>query len=593
MNKYAAIHWALIENARKLPHQEALVFSEGYGTESQSITNKQLLEDVVDLSAVLLDHGLGPQDRVLLMFEPGLNYVKAFLACLYAGMIAIPCYPPRSPMQVKQITGIIKNAGPKLIMMDTKVYHHVKKFHALQFFAKGLFIRDYLCLPLKPCRDLAFALTPWLICKDEEGRSKHRTDERAMTLHDVAFLQYTSGSTGFPKGVVVSHKQLISNIELIYDQFRMNDQSRGVIWLPPYHDMGLIGGILAPIYGGYPVFLMSPLQFLKSPYAWLRAVSDFRATISGGPNFAYDLAIKRLKPAQKKSLDLSSWKLAFTGAEPIKWSTMKAFSQAFEDCGFDFQAFYPCYGLAESTLFVTGKVFEEEPQALSYRIDESNPKRVIVNHEVTDSPGFKTLVSAGTINPNVAVKIVDDQSGLEMEDSQVGEIWLRGDSIGAGYWQQPELNDRQFGQKLQGQQGDFLKSGDLGFLHKGQLYISGRLKDLIILDGKNIYPQDIEGAVEQHVQGVRLGSTAAVSVDEDGQEKIIYLVEIYKDKIQSTIRDDIRLAIHRVERIPVAKIVLLAPQSLPKTTSGKIRRNLAKDMYIKGELIDLLVDAKG
>jgi acyl-CoA synthetase (AMP-forming)/AMP-acid ligase II len=584
MQSYPAIHLALHENARKDAKGHALFFADSDLRHPLSITNEDLLAEVQGLAAALLDQGLTPQDRVLLMFEPSLAYAKAFLACLYAGLIAIPCYPPRSRMQLKQITGIIKNSGPRLVLMDAKVHSHLKKFEFLQLFTRALWIRDFICLPLRKLRDFSLALTPWFVCDDRFNAKGAADLATGNVVQDVAFLQYTSGSTGFPKGVVVSHRQLIRNIELIHQQFKMSPQSRGVIWLPPYHDMGLIGGILAPLYGGFPVFLLAPNYFLRSPLVWLRAISEFRATISGGPNFAYDLACKRVKPEQMKELDLSCWELAFTGAEPIKWKTLERFHHNFKDCGFSFKAFYPCYGLAESTLFVTGKKFEQEPTALSYRVADHDPRTVILEESPTADSRFGKIVSCGELNDSIQVKVVDEISGLEVSEGQIGEIWLQGESVGMGYWNQAELNQRQFGQGLPGASGAFMRTGDLGFIHKNHLYVTGRLKDLIIIDGRNIYPQDIESAVEDHVPGIRIGSTAAISLDYGDTEKIVYLVEVYPDRITETLQSDIRHAISRTQHVPVDEVVFLPPNTLPKTTSGKIRRSLAKDLYRKGAL---------
>jgi acyl-CoA synthetase (AMP-forming)/AMP-acid ligase II len=368
----------------------------------------------------------------------------------------------------------------------------------------------------------------WLSTDDLEENLRDEWQRPVLTGDTPAFLQYTSGSTSQPKGVIVSHANLLHNEELIQQAFSQTESSVIVGWLPLYHDMGLIGNVLQTLYVGAQCVLMSPAAFLQSPFRWLQAISYAKATTSGGPNFAYDLCVRKISEEQRAQLDLSSWKVAFNGAEPIRPATLERFTEAFAPCGFNAEAFHPCYGLAEATLFVTGKA-AGSPRAQSFNVAE------LVKNRVVSSGGNgtenKRLVSCGVSFGEQTVVVVNPETRIEADTDEVGEIWVAGPSIAGGYWNQPEATRQTFHAQLAGDtQKKFLRTGDLGFVFDGELYVTGRLKDLIIIRGLNHYPQDIEQTVEQSHAALRPGCGAAFSVEIEGEEKLVVVQEVQRTR---------------------------------------------------------------
>jgi acyl-CoA synthetase (AMP-forming)/AMP-acid ligase II len=406
--------------------------------------------------------------------------------------------------------------------------------------------------------------------------------------NDIAFLQYTSGSTSTPKGVVLSHGNLLRNLGLIEKCFGISKEDSGVIWLPPYHDMGLIGGILQPIYSGVPFTLMPPLMFLQRPLRWLQTISRFRATISGGPNFAYDLCIKKIKPEQREQLDLSSWVVAFNGAEPVYYKTLDQFADYFAPCGFRREAFVPCYGLAESTLLVAGGPKGRSPKLQHLLDKELKQNQVIFSCEKTKDT--RTLVSNGRCNSDQKVKIVNGDTLIPCQPDEIGEIWVSGPSVASGYWNKPAETEFTFNAQLSDiNQGSFLRTGDLGFLHEGELYITGRLKNLIISEGKNHYPHDIERTVESSHSAIRPGGCAVFSILNAKCEDIIIVAEVEHKLFVKTeeIIKAIREAVSVNHGLPIHDIKLTKPGDIPRTTSGKIRHFLCKKNYMASSLKEI------
>ncbi|MBE9214687.1 amino acid adenylation domain-containing protein [Plectonema cf. radiosum LEGE 06105] len=403
----------------------------------------------------------------------------------------------------------------------------------------------------------------------------------------LAFLQYTSGSTGMPKGVMVSHGNLLANLAAIHQCFAHSSHSQGVIWLPPYHDMGLIGGILQPLYGGFPVALMSPVDFLQKPFQWLEAISRYKATTSGGPNFAYDLCVRKITPEQRETLDLSSWEVAFNGAEPIRAETLTKFAETFASCGFRASSFYPCYGMAESTLIVTGGVKKDAPILTSVDGKGLLENRVIPASTKTNYA--QTFVSSGNNIENHQIVIVHPETLQRCSDDEVGEIWIRGASVAQGYWRKVEETQATFSAYLADtQEGSFLRSGDLGFLQNGELFVTGRLKDLIIIRGRNYYPQDIELTVETSHIAVKESASAAFSVDINGQEHLVVTCEVEREYLRKldgdAIAKNILQAVGEEHELQVHTILLLKTGSIPKTSSGKIRRRACRAGFLAGDL---------
>ncbi|PYQ61978.1 MAG: hypothetical protein DMF53_14145, partial [Acidobacteria bacterium] len=446
-------------------------------------------------------------ERALLLYPPGLDYIAAFFGCLYGGAAAVPAYPPRANRPSPRVRSILEDAAPRVILTTSALRAKLEDVLPVPAGTEWLTTDD----PLPPALgagDLAELAGEWR--------------DPGVGPSTLAFLQYTSGSTAAPKGVMLSHANLLHNLGLIQACFAQTGRERTVLWLPPYHDMGLIGGILEPLYAGYPVTLMSPLAFLQQPVRWLRAISRTRATTSGGPNFAYDLCVHKVSAEQKRELDLSSWSLAFNGAEPVRPETLERFAAAFAPCGFRRAAFFPCYGLAEATLLVSAGRRQEGASVRAFAADE------IERHRAAPADDGRALTACGRAAdprpgyPRIAIARPD--SSEPCGPGEVGEIWVSAPSVAQGYWRRPEETERTFGARLAGGEGPFLRTGDLGFVADGELFVTGRLKDLIILRGRNHYPQDIELTVERSHPALRPGCGAAFAVEREGEERLVVAV---------------------------------------------------------------------
>jgi 8-amino-7-oxononanoate synthase len=514
--------------------------------------------------AATLQATLNPGDRGLLLFSPGIDYIVSFFGCLYAGVIAVPAYPPKPNQSLNRVEAIIADALPSVILTTQSIQENAEKqlsdsprFSTLRWITPGLIHTD-------PC----------------EWR------EPVLTSESIAYLQYTSGSTADPKGVMLTHGNLLNNLGLIYEHFGHTHLSKGVIWLPPYHDMGLIGGILQPLYGGFPVTLMSPYAFLQRPMRWLRAISRTRATTSGGPNFAYDLCARRATPEQLAQLDLSSWEVAFCGAEPIRHETFERFARAFEPYGFRRKAFYPCYGLAEATLFVSGGVRGIEPTVRAFDSEALKQNRAVASASDEETT---ILVGCGHEGSGQQTTLVDQHSGAPCVAGGVGEIWVAGPSVARGYWKRPKETAHTFRARVPQHGGEpFLRTGDTGFWHGGVLFVTGRLKDLIVIRGRNHHPHDIELSVERSHPALRPGCGAAFSVDVAGEEKLVVVHEVERKNLCSLLKDEIfvamREAIATQHDLSAHALVLVKQGSIPKTASGKIRRRTCREEFVKNKL---------
>ncbi|MCA9231127.1 MAG: AMP-binding protein, partial [Planctomycetales bacterium] len=505
-------------------------------------------------------------ERALLLYPSGLDFVAAFFGCLYAGVTAVPAYPPRRNRNMARIDAIANDAQAKIALTTYEVLQRVQTM-----------IGDTPALQQIRWR----ATDQW----DEDlSDSWRRPDVHGETL---AFLQYTSGSTGTPKGVMLSHANLMHNSAMISYAFEHTRSGSGCFWLPLYHDMGLIGGILQPLYMGKSNTLVSPTHFLQKPVRWLKLLSQTGATISGGPNFAYDLCVEKITAEQKTTLDLSRWSLAFNGAEPVRADTIDRFSKAFAECGFRREAFYPCYGLAEATLIVTGGYKQSPPTIRSYEIEG------LENHKVIESEpgaeGSRELVGSGGNLLDQHIVIADPETFEPFGDDRVGEIWVSGPSVARGYWQRDELNKEVFQARLSDGRGPFLRTGDLGFLHDGELFVTGRLKDLIILRGVNHYPQDIEQTVQSAHRHVKDAAGAAIVVGAEGNEQLVIVQETVRLRGLNyrEIVDAIRKQVATEHELAVSAIVLIKARSIPKTSSGKIQRHACRDGYLAGTLAAL------
>ncbi|MEO0867780.1 MAG: fatty acyl-AMP ligase, partial [Cyanobacteria bacterium J06642_11] len=504
------------------------------------------------------------QQPVILAYAPGLEFIAALFGCWYAGAIAVPVQPAKRHQSGERWRHILDDANAVGVLTTLDLLPQVKQLTAHQTAVDTSFFH------------LATDAPSHQTSAEESNRdlSNSCLNEGA----NLALLQYTSGSTSQPKGVMVSHDNLINNLATIHQRFGHSADSHGVIWLPPHHDMGLIGGILQPIYGGFPVTLMPPESFLRQPIRWLQAISHFRATTSGGPDFAYNYCLQKTTPEQRSKLDLSSWQVAFTGAEPVKAKTLSDFATTFAECGFKAEAFYPCYGLAEATLFVSGEQHRDIATKSRSLSRAALGQGTIVDVPSTDKRAV-SVVSCGNPDEGTKLVVVDPVSSEPCPSGQVGEIWFSGASVAQGYWQNPTATQESFKAYLFDGNGPYLRTGDLGFYDGQDLYVTGRLKDLIVIRGQNHLPQDIEQTVAQIHPDLRQQS-AAFSTERDGQECLAIFQEVERKALRrldsDVIFSAIRAAVSKHHGLQPAVIWLLKPSQLPQTTSGKVQRHVCK-----------------
>ncbi|MCS3420237.1 amino acid adenylation domain-containing protein/non-ribosomal peptide synthase protein (TIGR01720 family) [Pseudomonas sp. BIGb0450] len=545
---------SLQRRAAQTPDQLALRFLAETAEQGAVLSYRDLdLRARTIAAALQANAGLG--DRAVLLFPSGPDYVAAFFGCLYAGVIAVPAYPPESTRRHHQerLLSIIADAEPSVLLTTTS-------------------LGDAL---------LQLEGAPQLLCVDSLN-AEIAGNWVAPNLQDddIAFLQYTSGSTALPKGVQVTHGNLVANELLIRRGFGIDLNPDDVIvsWLPLYHDMGLIGGLLQPIFSGVPCVLMSPAYFLGRPLRWLEAISEYGGTISGGPDFAYRLCSERVSDSALERLDLSKWRVAYSGSEPIRLDTLERFAEKFATCGFTPNNFFASYGLAEATLFVAGGTRGQGIPAL--RLDE----QALAANRAEPGQGA-AIMSCGTSQPEHAVLIADPATLTTLPDNAVGELWATGPSIAHGYWRNPEATAKTF---VQHAGRTWLRTGDLGFIRDGEVFITGRLKDLLIVRGHNLYPQDIEQAIEREVEVVRKGRVAAFAVNDNGQEGIGIAAEISRS-VQKILPPEalikaIRQAVAEACQEAPSVVVLLNPGGLPKTSSGKVQRSACRTRLADGSL---------
>jgi acyl-CoA synthetase (AMP-forming)/AMP-acid ligase II/acyl carrier protein len=564
IGRMSAIYRLTQRYALQQEEKTAFTFLTGDAVSGTSLTYGALDRQARAIAARLADSHL-KGERVLLLYPQGLEYIAALFGCFYAGAIAVPSYPPRINRANPQLQAIIADSQAAAALTITPFYSYLKN---------------------------SFAETPelasleWVTTDDLLIDWADNWKDPGILSHDLAFLQYTSGSTSKPKGVMVSHGNLMSNLEVISRCFHTDTDTRGVFWLPFYHDMGLIGGILGTVYCGCTSTLLSALDFSQRPLRWLQAISRTGATISGGPNFAYDLCVRLSKPEEREQLDLASWTLAFNGAEPVQSDTLEQFSAAFAGCGFKREAFYPCYGLAESTLLVSGGKIEAAPVIRIFKKEELTANQVVPAAD--DSKDRQVLVGCGEAAPGVHIAIVDPQTLKAAPVGTIGEIWAASGSVAGGYWNRPEETFYTFGKHLEEfGESKFLRTGDMGFLQDGELFITGRLKDLIIIRGRNHYPNDIEKTVERSHPAIESGCGAAFAVDKDGEERLVVVHEIKHSErdteLDSVIRT-IRQSIAKEHELQVYAVALIRPKSIPRTSSGKIKRSTCKKQFLENDL---------
>lgn len=555
--------------AKTQPDDTALIFLQDGETELPPITYRELKRQA-EAFAKGLQTVAKPNDRVILLFQSSYEFAIAFLGCMYAGVISIPLpIPGRRQSEWTRMERIINNSDAKAVVAVDKVLARLEKNQ-----------NQYYDHPLSQ-----YCSYELLVSVNTDNM--HFSPEK-ITLDDIAFLQYTSGSTGDPKGVTLTHRNLIENQVILKKGFRNESKSVYLSWLPLFHDMGLIGNFLQAIYIGQPFIFMAPNAFLQKPIRWLKAIEKYQVRVSGAPNFAYQLCVDRITEEERQNLDLSCWEVAFNGAEPVRASTLEQFCQTFSISGFDQHAWYPCYGTAESTLIISGATQSQAPVVINVEREQYEEGQI----QVTDSAAVDSIALVASGEPLIehSVVIVDSETRTVLNDDCVGEIWLTSPCNAIGYWANESASKDAFHNRLHDAQNssDYLNTGDLGFLHRGNLFITGRSKDLLIFNGRNIYPQDIEACSEQSHSALKHGRCAATSLFLDHKERLVLVHEVERSHTRQTCYDDvfdaIRVAVYKEFAIPVHAIALVAPSTVPMTSSGKIRRQTCRRQFQENTL---------
>lgn len=547
--------------SRKMHDTPAFTFLADGETETESLTYGEL-DRRSRAIAFMLQRRHAAGERAFLLYPPGLDFVAAFFGCLYAGVIAVPVFPPRPARRMRGLErcrSIARDADVTIVLGTERFVELIDEITS-------------------QAPELADAR--WLSTESVPLGDADRWREPVIDHDGLAFLQYTSGSTATPKGVMVSHGNLMHNLAYLHHCAQNDADSVSVSWLPVYHDMGLFSGLLLPVYAGYPSYLMSPVAFLQRPLRWLNAIARYRATSSGGPNFAYDLCVRSAQREEQRQLDLSTWRVAYNGAEPIRWETLKRFHEVFRINGFQWQHHYPVYGLAEATVLVSSGRRSYEPRAL--RLDAAK-LAVDVAVETQETGKYSvTVPSCGPVSCGTRIVVAHPDTCEPCGPGEVGEIWVRSPSVALGYWNRPEETRKTFHAYLAGSgEGPFLRTGDLGFLSRGELVVTGRIKELIIVRGRKHYPQDIERSVEECHDAVRAGCVAAFSLDGDGSEELAVVAEVDRRQLRSgSVLDAILAAVRQTvteqHGLQLRQVVLLRAGHIPKTSSGKLRRHACR-----------------
>jgi amino acid adenylation domain-containing protein/non-ribosomal peptide synthase protein (TIGR01720 family) len=551
--------------AQTEPDKRAYTFLADGETETASLTYAQL-ELKAQVIAAKLQSLVGIGERALLLYPSGLDYIAAFFGCLYANVIAVPAYPPRRNRSDQRLQAIAADAQATVILTTTEIFS--KKAQRLTYASE-------------------LENLHWITTDNLASELASRWQLPKIDSETLAFLQYTSGSTGTPKGVMVSHGNLLHNSEYIRRKTELTANTVSVTWLPSFHDMGLMNGLIQPLYTGFLSLLMSPLSFLQKPIRWLQAISRYQVTYSGGPNFAYELCVRKITTEQRESLDLSCWCAAYNGSEPIRRETLERFVQYFEPCGFQANFLYPCYGLAENTVAVSGGFLKGELVYSTVEKKALEQGRVVeASHTVQE---VKQLVGCGQAELDTKIVIVNPETLRPCASNEVGEIWVSGASVAQGYWNRVDETEQTFHAYLSDTgEGPFLRTGDLGFLKEGELFVTGRLKDLIIIRGGNYYPQDIEQTAEQSHPALRSNGGAAFSVDIAGEERLVIAQEVERTALRgldvNEVINTIRQVVSQRHDLQLYAVLLLKPATLPKTSSGKVQRRACRIGFLEGTL---------
>jgi acyl-CoA synthetase (AMP-forming)/AMP-acid ligase II len=566
----------LRRRAAAQPDRTAFVFLTDGEQPGEPLTYAQLHRDAVDRAALLRSAGLAGRNAVML-YPAGLEFVKALLGCMYAGVTGAPVQVPARESGYQRLRKIADDAGAEAILGDSETLERLRTKFAGSPHLEGL----------------------TLIATDAAPTGA-ADDRREIAPGDLALLQYTSGSTGDPKGVMITHANFVANAAETDALWPCGEGAVFVSWLPHFHDMGMLFGIIAPLWAGAPSYLMAPAAFVRRPGRWPEAMSRFRGTHTAGPSFAYELCVREAaEVGVPRDLDLSHWTVAGNGAEPVRWRVVEDFTAAYAPVGFRPETMCPGYGLAENTLKASGSPTDRTPLVLWVDPDALREDRVA--HLAEDDIAALALVGSGVPVQETVLRIVDPVSLLPVPPGGIGEIWISGPCVAAGYLGREPESEQTFRARPAGEAGPgapaYLRTGDLGFLHEGELFVTGRIKDLIIRKGRNFYPQDIETAVESAEAKLGVNCSAAFSVDDGTAELLVVVVEAGARSFAGcgaeALRERIRAAVYESQRLHVDDVVLVRRGSLPKTSSGKVQRRRCRQLYLDGALAPVATEGNG
>jgi acyl-CoA synthetase (AMP-forming)/AMP-acid ligase II len=551
------------------PERIAYIYLKDGEEDKDVITYKELDKSARIIAQRLLEIN-AKGERALMLYHPGTDFIKALYGCFYAGVIAVPAYAPRKNRSLDRIKTLVVDSGATIVLCVTEIHNLFERS-----FSDFEELKSMQWVPTDQC----LTTEPEMI-------------ELALPLPtDIALLQYTSGSTGLPKGVMVTHQNIIRNLEFIRQCFSLRPESVSVSWLPSFHDMGLIDGVIGPCYNGFTGVLMPPVAFIQKPVRWLKAIMKYKGTHGGAPNFAYDLCVEGVQFEERQNLNLSSMETLYCGAEPIRKDTIDRFIKTYSEYGFRANAMFPCYGMAETTLIIAGPEALRGPVYLNVSASALEMNKIVPVIENEHDSRFLAGVGYNWIDTDV--KIVNPDTLELTKQDEVGEIWISGSIVTAGYWNKEEVTLNTFHARIKDNSGNeghrnYLRTGDLGFFHNGELYITGRLKDMVILQGKNLYPQDIEFIVEKSHPAMRANASAAFSIEKDNTEKLVIVAEVERSWIRDLnteeVCDAIRNNIAEEFEQEVYAIQLLRTASILKTSSGKIQRKACQKAFLSGTL---------
>lgn len=565
LNKFSTLVELLRYRASTQPERIAYIFLRNGETEEARLTYGELDQNARAIAAHLQSLE-AKGERGLLLYPPGLDFISAFFGCLYAEVVAIPAYPPRRNQNLFRLQAIIADSQARFTFTNAALFPTLENQWA---------------------KDSELAEMQWVVTDEIDHHLSANWQEPTLEKNTLAFLQYTSGSTGTPKGVMVSHHNLLINSAFIDHVWGHDQDSVMVTWLPTFHDMGLIYGVIQPLYKGFLCYMMAPANFVERPLRWLQALSDKKATHSAAPNFAYDLCVRKIPPEKRATLDLSHWRMTLNGSEPVRAEVLKKFAEAFQVSGFKATALCPGYGLAEATLVVTAVSYDSPSYFYPVQANALE-KNKIVGATETDS-NVQTLVGCGWTTIDTQIVIVNPETLKPCSPEIVGEIWVSGSTIAQGYWGKPQETQETFQSYLADTgAGPFLRTGDLGFIKDGELFVTGRLKEIILIRGRNNYPQDIEYTVQNSHPALRPSCGAAFTVEVKGEERLVVVQEVERTWLRKIDIDEVKRAIRKAVvqeyDLQVYAIALIRTGSLPKTSSGKIQRRGCRAKFLEGSL---------